>query len=398
VKVLEATDFYYPWIAGPAPFIRNLSIGLVNRGHEVVIACPSPSGRPFDENGPPRTHRVRTWPVPFGYRLRAGIPMGDMNRFVARWRPDIVHLHHPFPISAAAMIAARRHKIPVVATNHTIPECTLFGLRNSPLYKPAQAAFSAYINGFLKRAEVVTTPTESAAGMLRSMGFTGFVRAISNGVDTGRFRPAEADDDRPGGADADKENEPPVVLYTGRLDDDKDMDTFVDAIPHVLEAIPARFRIGGEGTDRARLETRVRAMGLSDAVEFTGYVPDAGLPAVFRGASLYAISSRVELQSISTLEAMASGLPVVAVDACALPELVRLGENGILVPSGDGPAFGRAIVAILQDNGLCKRMGRASRRIAEGHSVDEMVSRYEQVFRGLMREPRREAVCDAVHA
>src|SRR5579862_3436961 len=155
MRILEATDFYYPWIAGPAPFIQNLSRGLVNCGHEVVIACPSPTGRPYDELGSPRLHRVRTFPIPFGYRLRAGIPLVDMHRVVRTWQPDVIHFHHPFPISVAAVFAAKTQHIPLVATNHTIPECTLYGLQRTPVRRPATIALSAYIRMILNRADAV---------------------------------------------------------------------------------------------------------------------------------------------------------------------------------------------------------------------------------------------------
>lgn len=296
MRVLEATDFYYPWIAGPAPFIRNLSSGLVDRGHDVVIVCPSTTGSPYDEHGRPPAHRVRTWAVPFGYNLRSGLPYFDARRFVRAWRPDVVHIHHPFPISSIALVVARSEGIPVVATNHTVPSCTLFGLQNTMLYGPVSSVFGAYLKALLGKCSIVTTPTATAAAMLHDIGYRGSIRPVSNGVDTTRFRPLDSVAPRSGDV--------PTVLYTGRLDDDKDMDTVIDAIPHVLEKQPARFRIGGEGTDRARLEAKVAGMGLSHAVEFTGYVSDIDLPHVYASADLYVIASRVELQSLSTMEAM----------------------------------------------------------------------------------------------
>jgi glycosyltransferase involved in cell wall biosynthesis len=382
VKVLEATDFYYPWIAGPAPLIRNLSTGLVESGHEVVIACPSPTGGAFEEDGPPRTHRVRTAPLPFGYKLRGGAPLIDLSRFVSRWRPDVIHIHHPFLISLSALAAGRIQGVPVVATNHTIPECTLFGIRDSWMYGAARRTLAVHIRTVLGRAQAVATPTQTAAGLLRDMGFRGEVEVVSNGVDTARFHPAMA----PEGGESGEPPGEPVVLYTGRLDDDKDMNTFIHAIPHVLARAKAIFRIGGEGTDRGRLERLVASLGLSHSVVFSGYVDEEALPHVYSAATIYAISSRVELQSITTLEAMASGLPVVAVDAGALPELVKSGINGELVAPGDSKAFGEAIADILVDHNKRRTMGRQSRMIAELHSVGAMVGQYERLFRRVTHE------------
>ena len=381
MKVLEATDFYFPWIAGPAPFIRNLSSGLVERGHQVVIVCPSPDGPAVDEHGAPDLHRVRTWSIPFGFNLRSGLPLADVSRFVRRWQPDVVHIHHPFPISMSALMVARANHIPIVATNHTIPECTLYGIRASPAYRPASAAFAFYIRTVLSFAARITTPTATAAGMLRDMGVSGAITPISNGVDSDRFNMGRG---RPA-------NTKPVILYTGRLDQDKDMETLVRAIPRVLERFDARVRIGGEGTDRRHLEALTSDLGISKHVEYTGYVPDNELPDVYRNADLYAISSPVELQSISTLEAMASGLPIVAVNAGALPELVQDGLNGFLSPPGDSTAFARAIIRTLDDDGQRKQMGIESRRLAERHSIHDMVSAYEQLLQSVVGHPTSRA-------
>lgn len=291
---------------------------------------------------------------------------------MGQWRPDVVHIHHPFPISSAALIVAKQYDIPVVATNHTIPSCTLFGLKETQLYRPVEWLFSTYINAFLKQCVTVTTPTRTAAGMLREIGFSGPIEAVSNGVDTHCFQPSDVNDY--------SRAEIPIVLYTGRLDDDKNTDTIIDAIPHVLKRTKARFRIGGEGTDRARLQQKVTALNLSHVVSFTGYVSDSELPQVYKNADVYVIASTVELQSLSTLDAMASGLPVVAVDAGALPELVKSGMNGYVVSPGDSEAFGNAVAEVLLNRDRRRAMGEHSRLIAESHSLAKMVSQYEEIL------------------
>jgi 1,2-diacylglycerol 3-alpha-glucosyltransferase len=383
VRILEATDFYYPWIAGPAPFIQNLSTGLAELGHDVSIVCPSPTGRPYTEPGNPEHHRVRTWSVPVGYQLRAGFPLVDLAGYSRAWRPDIVHIHHPFPISLSALSFAKLGHIPVVATNHTIPECSLYGMRNSRWYGPAHSTFAFYLRHVLHRADAVTTPTATAANMLRRLGFDRTVVPISNGVDMDRFRPPA--DEQPHEAE-------PIVLYTGRLDAEKDMDTLIGAIPHVLEHVTARFRIGGEGADRARLERLVKDLGVAHAVSFTGYASEQELPAVYQSSSVYAISSPVELQSISTLEAMASGLPVVAVNAGALPELVRPGVNGHLAAAGDVNAFAAGLVELIADRAQRRTMGAASRTIAQEHGLKRMVQAYNAIFQELTSEHVSRAV------
>ncbi len=315
-------------------------------------------------------------PIPFGYQLRTGFPVGDLGRVIREWSPDVVHIHHPFPISIAGVVWSRLKRIPLVATNHTIPECSLYGMRESRFYQPLSNVMSFYIRMVLGRADVVTTPTPTAAAQLKALGFGKPVLPVSNGVDGDRFSPPQ----KPVKLD------PPVVLYTGRLDAEKELDTLIEAVPYVHQETGARFRIGGEGSDRRRLEDLVARRGLQQFVEFTGYVSDEALPDVYREASVYAISSPVELQSISTLEAMACGLPIAAVDAGALPELVKPGINGYLAPRGDSRSFGEAIVRILNAEHGGQAMKAASRNLALQHGVSEMVSAYEDIFARLVCE------------
>jgi 1,2-diacylglycerol 3-alpha-glucosyltransferase len=376
MRIIEATDFYFPWIAGPSQVVADLTNGLLNRGHEVVIAAPSPTGRPYSETAVPHVHRVGTVPVPFGYNVRAGAPFVALPRLVRTFKPDIIHIHHPFPISVAALMVGRVAGIPVVATNHTIPECVLYGLRSNRLGPIVNAALWAEIRLVLRTSRAVVTPTHTAADLLARAGFKGDVAVISNGIDTDRFSPCVET----------RGSETPIVLYTGRLDAEKELDVLIEAIPRVLTRCDAHFRIGGEGVQLPGLKARVRLLGLEGRVSFSGYVPADELPAVYKSADVFVMTSPVELQSITTLEAVASGLPIVAVKAGALPELVDPNKNGRLVAPGDSVALAEALIELLRDQPLRRKMGEASRQSAMKHALPDTVSKYEDLFQRMIGE------------
>jgi glycosyltransferase involved in cell wall biosynthesis len=127
----------------------------------------------------------------------------------------------------------------------------------------------------------------------------------------------------------------------------------------------------------ARLTTE---LGFGRCVHFLGFVPEEDLPAIYRACNLFAIASTLEIQSLPTLQALATGLPVVAADALALPELVHDGISGLLVPPGDTAATAQAIVRILNEPGLAHRMGQAGLEISRPHDDRYTFDQYEALY------------------
>jgi 1,2-diacylglycerol 3-alpha-glucosyltransferase len=380
VKVGLVTDFYYPWIGGPATFIRNLGHGLAARGHVVSLLAPSADGLARDElDGLMEVRRARTVPVPFGYQLRvSSSPLVDAWRWLCRVEPDVVHIHHPFPLSASVAWLAGSQGIPVVATNHTIPECSLWGMQSVPLVYPVLTwGLSGWIVTLLQRCDAVSTPTYTAAELLRQIGYRRPVIPISNGVDTLRFQPGPTPRALAARLGLDHR---PVVLYTGRLDAEKRMDVWLQAAALLSKQVDVQFLIGGHGSERPRLEQLCRSLGLDERLHFFGYLSEDEYPLVYHLADVFCLTSEVELQSIATLEAISSGLPAVGVRAGALPEIIRDGENGYLADSGDVPALARGLHRILSDAPRKREMGQCSRTIAEQHDLGTTIRRYEELL------------------
>jgi 1,2-diacylglycerol 3-alpha-glucosyltransferase len=387
VKIAIATDFHSPWIGGPATFIDNFSAYMIGRGHDVDVLAPSPYGRPSTERGPTYTvRRFQTLPVPFGYQMRVCPRFGMVASALQAAKPDVLQVHHPFPLGLAAVRAARRLNIPIVAVNHTIPECSLYGMRDSRAYGPAVDIFRRYLRWFLGQADAICTPTATAATLLHEMGVRQAVTVISNGIDTSRFMPA---DDTAAARRELELPERPTILYTGRLDAEKDMETWLRAGAVVLQSIDAQLVIGGEGTDKPRLRQLATTLGLHERVIFPGYLPLSHLPRLYQAADVYCITSAVELQSITTLEAIASGLPVVAADALALPELVEGGHNGFLAPPGDVASFARALLMLLQAPLKAREMGARGRVRAGEHSLAAVARRHEELLARTARSTTR---------
>jgi glycosyltransferase involved in cell wall biosynthesis len=384
LRVLIATDTYPPDVNGAAYFTYRLATGLAARGNDVHVVCASDEGAArIDCAAGVTVHRLRSARLMMHPTMRVSLPT-RLDRLVGGLLPDVVHTQGHFVVGRAAISAARRAGVPVVATNHFMPD-NLFQFAHIPGRLRDRAGDLAW-RDFARvfgRADRITTPTQIAAGLLRDKGFGRPVEPVSCGIDLGRFQPRAEPQ-----AWARKLFELPdreTILFVGRLDEEKRLDELVRAMPHVLNDRDAQLALVGTGAQRADLERLARRIGVGERVSFLGFVPDETLPQAYAAADVFAMPGVAELQSIATLEAMATGLPVVAADAMALPHLVRSGENGQLYRPGDVHELAAHLTRLLGSPELRAHMGRASRTIALTHDDQASLARFEQIYAELAR-------------
>jgi glycosyltransferase involved in cell wall biosynthesis len=173
----------------------------------------------------------------------------------------------------------------------------------------------------------------------------------------------------------------------GRLAVDKKIDQLIKAMPGVWQETQGHLLIVGRGDAREELKTLRESLGLEACVHFLGFVPEEDLPALYRRVDLFSIVSDTEVQSIPTLQAVVTGLPVVAADAGALPELVQDGKNGFLVPTDDLDSLQRSFIEILSDPERAARFGKASLAIGEKHKNENTFAAYEELFHSRCNAP-----------
>jgi len=441
LRVLIVTDQYEPMIGGVPTVTRELARGLTERGHAVTVVAPSASGHGRTANRPvavpaaggavaggtsagrpaagsgPLTEALRgsvRWPWYEGQRLGFLSPAAA-RELIDDFKPDVVHLHSPLTLGATARSAARRRGVPVLYTNHYLPANVWPGLDapsanmsapagssipRSGTVRPGTAraviarsaaarsaalevAFYAFITGFANRCDHVTAPTATALLLLREHGLRAPSQVVSNGIDLETFAPGPCGADEalraryallPGGG--------PVVLSVGRLSPEKRADVLIEAAARLTEP-GARLVLAGTGPDEDRLRALAASRGAADRVRFLGFVPGSDLPGLYRLADVFAIASPAELQSLVTMEAMASGLPVVAVQAGALGELVHAGENGFLARPGRAADIAASLDLLCRDTAVRTRMATASRRIIADHDRYRLLSRWESIYRVL---------------
>lgn len=381
MKILFVTESYWPNADGGALFERRLVQGMIERGHEVRVWAPAKGFHSYQEHdGKSLVYRERAYTLPFNKKYKVSFwPKPHRARIFRQFQPDVVHIHNPFMLGRAAMSYANRHNIPVVATNHLMPENFLLNLKGSSWYYGwFYKRFWNYLVKFHNRAQFVTTPTPTALDFLLKYGLKSPSKAVTNGIDMAVFHPGISTTKLKTKLKlADK----PTLLYLGRVDGEKRIDIIIKALPKLRTKVDCQLVIAGFGVALDELKKLAQSLRVDDVVIFTGYLDEADKPVIYNAADVFVISSPAELQSIVTLEAMASAKPVVSVDVAALHELVHDGKNGYLFAENNSTELADKLARLLTDPKKLQAFGEASLQIvAKHHSTQITFDEYEAIY------------------
>lgn len=390
LKILIGCDTFPPDVNGAARFEERLSAGLIERGHDVQIMAPAASskhGTWVEEHGGQKmvVHRLRSYRwYPHDW-LRFALPWRTKQnsaRVLDEFKPDVVHFQSHIVVGRGLSIEAQKRGIRIIGTNHFMPENLLefTGIPKRMQEWAIGLAWAAARRSFV-RAERVTTPTQRAAEFLEKHTGLTDVLAISCGIDANNYTP----DFTPR-----TENR---IVFVGRVTGEKQIDVLLNALTLLPKELDAKLEIVGGGDQKKNLENLAVTLGIADRVTFTGYVTDDELRQAYTRATVLAMPSIAELQSIVTMEAMASGLPVVAANAMALPHLVHDGENGYLFEPSNAQSLADSLEKVLTASpDELNAMKNASLRLIAAHDIQRTLSTFESLYRG---EPVSDPLEDA---
>jgi glycosyltransferase involved in cell wall biosynthesis len=380
IRVLIAADTFTPDVNGAARFAERLASGLAGRGHDVHVMAPASSRKHgtwtevYDGHTitAHRLYSLRWYPHDW---LRFALPWTlrrDSRRILDSIKPDVVHIQSHINVGRALAYEAEKRGIRTIATNHFMPEnlAEFSLLPKWALDRVIKAAWKDARHTYA-RVEAVTTPTQRAAEFLEKFtGLTG-VHAISCGIDADNYSP---------NFEPSTENR---ILFVGRVTGEKQIDVLLQAVALLSPSLKARVDIVGGGDQKRNLEHLADTLGIRDRVTFTGYVTDAELRAAYSRATVFAMPSIAELQSIATMEAMASALPVVAANAMALPHLVHDGQNGFLFEPGSAQDLADKLTRVLtatRDD--LNAMKHESLKLIGAHDINRTLNTFECLYRG----------------
>ena len=368
LRIAMFTNNFLPFVGGVPISIDRLRRGLKGLGHEVLIVAPAYWDSVEEEEE--KTLRVGSL-LPgrqkAEFRL-ANIFSPRIYREVASFRPHLIHVHHPFWLGTVGLWLARRLDVPVIYTYHTrLEHYAHYVPLPGPLFRNLIA--HALVRRFANRCQGVVVPTESAEEYLRVIGVRSPLFVQPTGIEYERFANVDADEvDRLRshlGIGQEK-----VLISVSRLSQEKNIDFMLEAIRDLVQRCPTAFRllIIGGGPERDRLQSRIADLGLENRVLLTGAVPPSQVPVYCHLGDVFVFASRSETQGMVILEAMAAGLPVVAVRSSGINDFVRDGVNGFLTPPSR-ERWAEQVERLLADRQLRERLATNAREFARAHDV-----------------------------
>lgn len=376
MRILLVSHAYPPTISGVTVVVSKVAHEMVRRGHDVLVVAASDTGAPYehDDDGV-HVVRVRSAPNPYWRAGRLPITGSEhLAEIVSGFSPHVVHSHESAWLAWQLSRLREEIPLPLLATCHFVPRfLSHYAGRALRSEARERVAWRVAVR-LLDRFDCVVFPTEAQRRMYVAAGLAAPTRVISNGVDVARYRPGPADD--PPGIELPPR---PRVLAVGRVARDKRLDVLLHAFAYLRDT-GASLVIAGDGQARGDLERLASELQLERSVAFTGPVPEAVMPHLYRACDVYAITSLVEVQSITTLQALATGLPVVAATAGALPEIVQHGVTGLLVPPEDPAATAEAIRSLVANPERARALGAKGVRAAAQHDEQRTFDAYERLY------------------
>lgn len=352
MRIAFFTETFLPATDGVVTRLRHTIEELRRAGDEVLVFAPRyPNGGPDSYAGAP-IHRIFGVPFPPYPQVRLCPPHPGIGRALKRFRPDLIHAVNPFILGPGGAFYARRNGVPLVASYHTnVAAYTRFyGLDFM------EKATRSWTRTWHSRARINLCTSEATRDYLLQEGIKR-VRVWPQGVDARLFHPSRASrewrvklsDGRP---------EARILLYVGRLAPEKSivcLKAAVSAVPNTCLVIV------GKGPIQRDLEREFAGT----PTHFTGLLTGEDLAAAYASADLFVFPSTTETLGMAMIEALASGLPVVAAQSGAAHEVVSEGENGLLYePDSDG-GLAAAVHRVLEDEALRRTFSQAARVAAE---------------------------------
>ena len=379
------SNTYLPIINGVVRSVSSFRKALTELGHNVFVFAQQQNDYQDME---PFIFRYPSIFPPVDMDLPLVIPISShIDWVIPILKLDVIHTHHPILVGQAAANQAEELQLPLVFTVHSryreyinyapFSQEAVQGFLKSAVYN--------WMEDFMRRCTHLVIPSQSVLDILvEDYGLESGYTVIPTGIDLEPYRAADGEKIRAEmgwGEDW-------VVISTGRLSVDKNWSVLIKAFSQVAEQYPnSRLVILGGGMEKDNLEELAARLGVGQQVQLLGFVPYDQVPGYLKAADIFSFSSVIETQGLVTMEALASGLPVVAVYASGTRDIVSHGQQGLLVEE-DPQALARGICRLRQDQGLFRKMSEAALERAQDFELKTLARKLVGVYECAMEDKK----------
>lgn len=368
MRIAIFTETFLPKVDGIVVKVCRLLEHLQKRGHEAIVFAPS--GSPAEYAGSP-VYSFHSLRVPFYPEMSISPPWIYVDQKLKEFKPDLIHLVNPVSLGLAGLRTAKLYQVPVLASYHTdVPgfaEYWHLGFLSDSIYR--------YARWIHNRVDLNVCPSEFTRRQLIDHNFER-IEIWRGGVDIELFSPNKRREEMRNRLSA-GEPDRPLLLYVGRVSPEKQIDRLLP----ILKAFPqARLAVVGDGPSKADLEKKFSG---TDTV-FTGYLKGEDLAAAYASGDIFAFTGDKETFGNVVVEAMASGLPVIAPNSGGVTDLVQEGYNGRFYDPTRKDSIVEAARELVENPDLVQEYGQHGRMLAEQRTwditLDELLAHYQKVL------------------
>jgi glycosyltransferase involved in cell wall biosynthesis len=382
MRIAFFTNCYKPLINGVVSSIVSLKESFEKKGHETFIFAPRVESYQDKEANIFRYHSINLtnkvkYPVAIPLSIRAG-------QVINKFKPDIIHLHHPFVLSLPAIMYAAKLKIPKVLTIHTQYERYAYYVSPIP-HVITNEAIRRIIFNLSDKVDIITTPSQSMKDLIGNYRIKKGVVVIPNAIDIGIFR--ERDEQEILSLKKKLQTAPDdvVILYLGRVSLEKNIDKIIKALAIIRDKKIDNFKfiVVGDGTAVEQLNSLADSLNLTEKIKFVGAIDRDKVRYYYQLGDVFAFSSTSETFGMVIIEALASGLPVLAVKAPGAVDIITDGLDGILVED-DVSQFAKQLKNLIKDRELRQRLSANALNTVKRYSSDVISDQVLALYKRLL--------------
>lgn len=382
MRIAFFTNCYKPLINGVVTSIVYLKEAYEKKGHQIYIFAPKVEDYIDQEKN---IFRYRSINLTNKVKYPIAIPLSfKAKKVITEFNPDLIHIHHPFVLSSVAIMYSKQLGIPKILTIHTQYDQYAYYVAPLP-QKLTQEVIKKIVSNLADKTDCIVTPSESMKALIKNYGMKNRIEVIPNAIKLSTFREKNELECLKISKRFNLKEDEKIILFVGRVATEKSIDKIIKALGIIKKhgISKTKLLIVGNGPARDELIHLVQVLGVEEEVIFCGEVNYEEIRYYYKIADVFTMASASESFGIVTIEALASGLPVLAVKAPGAMDILTDGFDGLLTDDNI-EHFAKALEKIIRDPELRERLSKGALKTSAKYSINMISERMLNLYREII--------------